>query len=229
MQGDSSQVVRVALDLGRSTSAPFNVRQMERDILYAFRETFNPGTGKGELGRAMLRMLHIFGANGIDVGRDYALVAKAVVSIEEAGSQLDPDFDLRECFRPAVQKLVRERRDPRQILKTLRQSLLSGVGRVQDLPAELGRVLRLFEQGGATINFQHRGLEDLDDSINDASNKLTLSVIIGSLIIGSSLIVTTGIEPHLFGYPVLGIIGYVLSALLGVWVVVDILRRGGRR
>jgi ubiquinone biosynthesis protein len=89
--------------------------------------------------------------------------------------------------------------------------------------------LRLFEQGGATINFQHRGLEDLDDAINDASNKITLSVIIGSLIIGSSLIIHTGMEPHLFGYPVLGIVGYLLSALLGVWVVFDILRGGGRR
>lgn len=229
MRGDSGQVVTVAMDLGRSSTKPFSARRMERDILYALRETFNPGTGQAELGRAMLRLLHIFGANGIDVGRDYALVAKAVVSIEEAGSQLDPEFDLRECFRPAVEELIRERRNPREILRQLRQTLTSGVGRIQELPGELGRVLRLFEQGGATINFQHRGLEDLDEAINDASNKITLSVIIGSLIIGSSLIVHTGMEPHLFGYPVLGLVGYLLSALLGVWVVFDILRGGGRR
>jgi ubiquinone biosynthesis protein len=49
------------------------------------------------------------------------------------------------------------------------------------------------------------------------------------LIIGSSLIIHTGMEPHLFGYPVLGIVGYLLSALLGVWVVFDILSGGGRR
>jgi ubiquinone biosynthesis protein len=90
-------------------------------------------------------------------------------------------------------------------------------------------VLRLLEEGGTTINFQHRGLEDLDDAINDASNKVTLGVIIGSLIIGSSLILTTGVGPQLAGYPAIGLLGYLLSALLGIWVIFDILHRGRRR
>ena len=51
-------------------------------------------------------------------------------------------------------------------------------------------------------------------------------MIIGALIIGSSQIVTTGIRPYLFGYPALGIIGYLLSALLGLWVIWDIFRHG---
>ncbi len=54
-------------------------------------------------------------------------------------------------------------------------------------------------------------------------------MIIGSLIIGSSLIVTTGIQPHLLGYPALGIIGYLLSALLGFYVIWDIIRHGRHR
>lgn len=229
LQGDSAQVVRVANDLGRVAGSRMDTRQMEREILYALRETFNPATGVGEIGRAMLRLLHIFGKNGIEVARDYALVAKAILSVEESGSALDPDFNLRACFKPAVDALVRERRDPRNIWRALRQSLASSIGRIQELPAELHRVLRMLEEGSATINFQHRGLEDLDDSINDASNKITIGVIIAALIIGSSIIVNTGRGPLLWDFPVLGILGYLLSALLGVWIVIDILRRGRRR
>lgn len=229
LQGDSAQVVRIANDLGRVAGSRIDNRQMEREILHALRETFNPATGEGRIGRAMLRLLHIFGKNGIEIARDYALVAKAVLSIEESGTALDPEFNLRESFKPAVEQLVRERRDPRNIWRSLRRSLSTGIGRIQDLPGELQRVLRLLEEGSATINFHHRGLEDLDDSINDASNKITIGVIIGSLIVGSSLIMTRDIEPKLFGYPVLGVLGYVLSGLLGVWIVIDILRRGRRR
>jgi ubiquinone biosynthesis protein len=228
LQGDATQVVRVANELGRSARTRKDLRHMEREILYALRETFDPGTGRGQIGRALLRLLHIFGENGVDIGRDYALVAKAVLAIEEAGTALDPDFNIRESFKPAVDALVRERRDPRNIFRSFRQGLGSGLGRLQELPGELHRVLRLLEEGGTTINFQHRGLEELDDAINDASNKVTLGVIIGSLVIGSSLILTTGVGPLVFGFPAIGIFGYLLSALLGVWVVVDILR-GGRR
>ena len=76
------------------------------------------------------------------------------------------------------------------------------------------------------MNFQHRGLEGLNEALRAASNRIALGVIIGALIIGSSQIVTTGIRPYLFGYPVLGIIGYLLSALLGLWVIWDIFRHG---
>jgi len=53
-----------------------------------------------------------------------------------------------------------------------------------------------------------------------------LGVIIGSLIIGSSLVVTTGATPRLFGLPALGVVGYLISALLGLRVVWDIIRHG---
>jgi ubiquinone biosynthesis protein len=229
LQGDSAQVVRVAGDLGRPAGGRPDPVIMEPEVLHAIRASFDPETGQGEVGRAMLRLLHIFGAHGIEVSRDYALVAKAVLSIEEAGRQLDPDFDLQANFRPVLEAVVRERRDPRRIWRSVRRSVLGGLGRVQDLPAELQRLLRMLQAGQVTLNFQHRGLEKLDDSVSDASNKMTVGMIIASLIIGSSLIVTTRVPPLLFGYPALGIIGYLLSALLGVWVVIDILRRSRRR
>lgn len=229
LDGDAAQVMRVATELGRVGGSRLDTRQMEREILHAMRDTFDPVTGRGQIGRAMLRLLHIFGANGIEVAQDYALVAKAVFTVEEAGNMLDPAFSLRACFQPAIDELVRERRNPREVWRRLRQSVTAGVGRLQDLPAELQRVLRLLEEGGTTINFHHRGLDRLDETINDASNKITISVIIGSLIIGSSLIVRANVWPKWNDYPVLGIVGYILSGVLGLWVVFDILRRGRRR
>jgi ubiquinone biosynthesis protein len=229
LSGDSAQVVRLGAELGRAAPGRRDSRRMEREILYALRETYDPATGKGQIGRALLRLMHIFGENGIEIARDYALVAKAVLAIEEAGTQLDPAFSLRESFQPALDALIRERRDPRQLWRALRQSIGSGFGRLQELPGEMQRVLRMLEEGSATINFQHRGLEDLDDSINDASNKLTLAIIIGSLLIGSSLIMRLDVEPKLWDYPALGILGYLLSAMFGVWVIIDILRGGRKR
>ena len=41
---------------------------------------------------------------------------------------------------------------------------------------------------------------------------------------GSSMIITTGIGPHIFGFPALGVIGYIMSVLLGIWLIITILR-----
>ena len=71
-----------------------------------------------------------------------------------------------------------------------------------------------------------RELDFLHEAMKVAANRIALGVIIGSLIIGSSLVIITGIQPHLFGYPALGIVGYLLSAVLGLYVVWDIIRHG---
>jgi ubiquinone biosynthesis protein len=44
------------------------------------------------------------------------------------------------------------------------------------------------------------------------------------MIIGSSMIITTGIGPFLFGFPALGVIGYIISGLLGLWLIFNIIR-----
>jgi ubiquinone biosynthesis protein len=53
---------------------------------------------------------------------------------------------------------------------------------------------------------------------------LTLGIVTAAIIIGSSMIITTGIGPLWFGYSALGIIGYSASALFGIWIVVNIFR-----
>jgi len=180
---------------------------MEKEITLALREELNFSINHLELGRAMLKLLFIFSQHGIPLSRDYSLMAKAVLSIEEVGRSLDPKFDLRQQAKPVLRELFRERNNPRTLLRRSRELIRSTLSSLQDLPAELHRLIRRLEHDNLTIKLEHRGLEDHDIAMKIAANRITLGVVIGALIIGSSLIVTTGIQPHLFGYPALGIIG----------------------
>lgn len=50
------------------------------------------------------------------------------------------------------------------------------------------------------------------------------NLLISAMIIGSSMIITTGVEPFLFGFPALGVIGYLISAVFGLWLIFIIIR-----
>ena len=228
VEGDAESIVRIAGELA-PPGARTDLRAMEKDVTLALREELNFAMGRQEIGRAMLRLLYVFGVNGIPLSRDYSLMAKGVLAIEEVGRVLDPDFDLRQHARPVLHQLNRERTGPRAMARRSREFLRSALGNLQELPSELQRLVRRLEHDDFTINFQHRGLEEIDDALKAAANRITLGVVSGSLIIGSSLIVTTGIRPYLFGYPALGIVGYLLSAIVGFYVIWDIFRRGGHR
>jgi len=222
---DAEQIVQIAANLG-SPSGRADLRAMERDVTLALREDFNLAVGRPQIGRAMLKLLFIFGRNGINITRDYSLMAKAVLSIEEVGRTLDPGFDLRAHARPVLAELRKERTGPRALARDTRVLLRSVLTGLQELPGELYRIVRRIEHDDLTIRFRHEGLENLDDALKTASNRITLGVIIGSLIVGSSLIITTQIPPYLFGHSAFGIIGYLLSALLGLYVIYDIVRHG---
>ncbi|MBW7895271.1 MAG: AarF/ABC1/UbiB kinase family protein [Opitutaceae bacterium] len=225
VEQDAARIVQIAAELAPVDSRP-DLRAMEKEVTLALREELNFAIGHQQIGRALLKLLFIFSQHGIPLSRDYSFMAKAVLSIEEVGRGLDPDFDLRRHAKSVLREVYRERNSPRTMLRRSREILRSVLNSLQDLPAELHRLVRRLEHDNLTINLHHRGLEDHDYAMKVAANRITLGVIVGSLIIGSSLIVTTGIQPHLFGYPALGIIGYLLSAILGLYVVWDIIRHG---
>jgi len=222
---DAERIVQIATNLARPDAKPGEINVMEKEVTIALREELNFALGRQELGRAMIKLLNIFGRHGISLSEDYTLMAKAVLSIEEIGRALDPDFDLREHAKPVLTELYRTETGPKAVTRRLRDMLRDTAEGLRDLPMELRRLVRRLEHDDFTINFQHRGLEQMDTSMKTAANRLTLGVIIGALIIGSSMLVTTGIHPLLFGYPALGIVGYLISALLGLYVVWNIIRK----
>lgn len=223
IQGNPERVVRTAVNLADSGIA-VDERTMEQEVMVAMREHYDPETGIGNIGRAILQLLYIFGRNGIDLARDYSLTAKAILCVEEMGASLDSDFNLKASFEPVLLDLMKERRNPARLLRDAKNTAMQGMQYLQSLPSELRQILKKIEKDSLKVNLQHKGLDELEYTISDASNKITLGIIIGCLIVGSSLVITTDIPPLLFEIPVIGWIGYVMSMLLGIWVAIDIIR-----
>jgi ubiquinone biosynthesis protein len=225
VEQDAERIVQIADGLSAPESRP-DLRVMEKEITLALREELNFTLGRQQLGRAMLKLLFIFGRHGIRLSRDYSLMAKAILAIEEVGRALDPQFDLRTQADPVLRQLAKERIGPPALWRHARDFLRGGFSSLQEMPDQLRRLARRLENNNLTLNLHHDGLDEMEKALQNSANRIALGVIIGSLIIGSSLIVTTHIPPYLFGYPILGIVGYLLSAILGLYVVWDIIRYG---
>jgi ubiquinone biosynthesis protein len=58
------------------------------------------------------------------------------------------------------------------------------------------------------------------------SNRISFSIVIAALIIGSALIVISNIPPLFHGISMIGIIGFLAAAIMGIWLLVAILKKG---
>jgi ubiquinone biosynthesis protein len=177
------------------------------------------------LGTVGLELLYFFGMNGIEVSSDYALLTKSILCVEETARVLDPDFEIQEVARPYLMKLNSERWSLEGIQRQLLFPLVNMMRSLQRIPENAQRILQRVEEEELQINFHHTGTEKLQETFNASMNRLTVGIILGSLLVGSSLVITTGVKPLLFGYPVLGIIGFLVSGLLGMYIVVSTIRK----
>jgi len=92
--------------------------------------------------------------------------------------------------------------------------------------AAIYRALKKMEEGIFKLELQHRGLENLINALDKATNRLSYSLILVAIIIGSSLIMQTEKGPQFMGFPVIGVIGFLISGILGLGLVIMILRSG---
>jgi len=156
VEQDAEQVVQIAANLAPA-DALLDLRVMEKEVTLALREELNFAIGRQQLGRAMLKLLFIFGRHGIPLSRDYSLMAKAVLAIEEVGRTLDPGFDLREQAGPILREVRRERVGPHSLVRHAREFVRTSFAVLQDLPGELHRLVRRIEHDNLTRTGQARG------------------------------------------------------------------------
>jgi ubiquinone biosynthesis protein len=154
------------------------------------------------------------------------LLGKALVTFEEVARMLDPSYDFITEIVPFVRKLYMRRFTPSSILKDILGGLYDLKSFFRIFPFELKRIAQKLRKGEMSFVFQHKGLEKLILEMERSSNRVSFSLIIAAIIVGSSLIMRIEIQPRLFGYPMFGILGYVFAGILGIWLVIAILRSG---
>jgi len=171
-------------------------------------------------------ILEIMVRHNLALPANLVLMIKALSIIETTGRQLYPDFDMLSAAKPFIQKLLRKKFAPQELLKKSSIIFQESIELIEQLPQDLIDILRKIKEGKLKFGFEHQGLEKLTQEIDRSSNRLSFSLIIASLIIGSSLILQQRVGPFIFGYPILGIIGYLLASFLGLGLIISILKSG---
>lgn len=157
---------------------------------------------------------------------DLAIMGRTLLVSEGVGRMLYPEFRIIETARPYARKLMLQRFDPTKQVRELSKAVAEAAALFKRLPSDLSEILSKIKKGDLAVRFEHRGLERLIGELDRSSNRLSFAVVIAALIIGSSLIFQTGVGPTLFGYPVVGLVGFLLASILGVWLLIGILRAG---
>jgi ubiquinone biosynthesis protein len=96
-----------------------------------------------------------------------------------------------------------------------------------DLPYQIHDTLEQVRDGQIEVGFVHKGLDDLLAKLDTLFNRLVIALVVVGGLIGSSLIgIFAKTGPHVLGLHVVAAFGFIMSAVLGVWLLWSVVRSG---
>ena len=175
--------------------------------------------GRADVSRVIEQLTNTLRRHRMELAPRFSLLLKALATIESTGHALNPELNMVPILQPYVEEVIRDRFSPRQLAEDAQQNAVQMLRLGREVPREVQQLLGMLRRGRLRIQLNHEGLNHLANVTDRASNRLTFSVIAGSIIVGSSMLLAADIGL----YPI-GLAGYSVAGVLGLALLISILR-----
>jgi ubiquinone biosynthesis protein len=222
---DASKVALVLLQLTDWEEEP-DSRAFEVDVTdFMAYHLFRP-LKDVRIGKLLHHLLELAARHRLRIPPNIFLMLKSLTTVEGVARMLDPDFDLFGKAAPYIRSVLLDRYSPQRLSADAFQMTADLIKFTRRFPQDLLDIARQVRRQQLCLKIEDRGLERTLSTHDQISNRLSFSIIIAALIVGSALIVISEIPPMFYGISLIGIIGFTAAALMGIWLLVAILRKG---
>lgn len=183
--------------------------------------------GSLPFGMIVTQTFDLFRSNYVLPPAHFTLMLKSLATIESFARSLDPQFNIMEALKPYARRATLREFEPKVVLDHMRRAFEDAGDLAMRLPEDLNAILSKFRHGTFKVHVHHEHLENLSKTVDRSSNRMSFALIIAALLVASSLLVPQdGTVLGLFSLQTMGIIGYVMAAVIGVWLLISIVRSG---
>jgi ubiquinone biosynthesis protein len=224
-KGDTKLYIELLRDLG-SIGDEVDIQSLKMDIDHLLYKYYGRSIKQLDTAAILQEMIGMLRKHQVRVPSNVALLSKGAMTVEGFGALMDPNMNMTEIAEPFARKAMKKRFQLRNIAGGAYSDIYNWSRVMRRAPLKISHILDVAEKGYLKLRFDPHGFDRIVAELDAASNRLAFSLIISAIIVGSSLIIQTGLEPHIWGMPMLGVIGFVMAGLLGMWLVVYILRTG---
>lgn len=222
---DSKKFAEEILNIG--TAPPnLNRRVFIQDIDRALRQYYDMPTGEMHLGELLKLSLDITINHKIVLPSNFAMLVKVFITVEGVTRQLDPSYNFTEAARPFLTRALKKEfsweESSTELFRTLTEIRTLAIS----LPSRISTLLDKAVDGTFSIEFKHMGLKDVSNKFDKAVNRLSFSLLVSALIVGSSIVIQSQVGPRIHGYPFIGVAGFLIAGFFCLWLLISFIRAG---
>lgn len=182
-----------------------------------------------DIGSFLNALISMAQKDGVELPGTVTMLARSLVTLEGVAHDLLPETSIVEIIQSHVRAHVSGEELARREARRLADETVAATHSLLGAAGEAKLAMRMLTRGQLRVNLDMPGTMDPLEDLARIANRLTLSVIVAGLFIGSSVVYYARIQPVIFGIPIIGFVGYLAAFVLGVWVALDIIGESRRR
>ena len=149
------------------------------------------------------------------------LLIKSLIVLEGVARNLDKSLKIIEHIKPFALRYVKDRLKPDNIFKQSKNLILDYSKVLKNIPSDLSDFIEMVKKGSVKVQLEHKKLDVLSSTLDGLADRLSYSIVLASLIISSAFILSAKIPPLIHGVSIIGVIGFVISGIMGFIMIIS--------
>ena len=222
-EGRSDDVVVHALQISQRTPA-FDEPGFTRAVADLVATQQNRTLEQIQVGRIVFAMLQVAGRHGVILPPELGMLGRALLSLDQVAMALDPEFNPNEAIRDSAAEIVKRRIAQSVSPGRLFQNLLEVKEFAERMPGRVNRILDSLANNQLEIRVHAIDENKLLSGFQKIANRITLGLLMASLIIGAAMLLQIPTTFRVLGYPGLAMIFFFLAAVGAGGLMIQIMR-----
>lgn len=201
-----------------------NIRRLKEDLLFLISHYYDIPLKKINMSEIIKEFMRIIYENHIKLPAQFTVLIKALITVEGTGRLLNPSFSISTILKDFSRDIIKHRFNLKEMFSNLNDFTQDIIYDLTILPKQLRNIIKILDKNQIKITLEEINIRNFEQELNRTSNRLSLSLIVSSLIIGASLALNLDSSSEVLGIPTISFIGYFIAAVLGIITLISIFR-----
>ncbi|MDM8163119.1 ABC1 kinase family protein [Collinsella intestinalis] len=177
-----------------------------------------------DIGKFLTALINLARKNDVELPSVVTMFARGTVTLEGLLTEYLPDVNMIEIITAHIKREKSSYARARELAGDLARSSVRATKGTLEAAEHLGLASRMLTRGQLKLNTEVIGSEEVLRRVGTIVDRLSMSMVIAGLFIGSSVVYYARIEPVIFGIPVIGFLGYLAALVLALMLGREIWR-----
>ncbi|MDK2564677.1 AarF/UbiB family protein [Romboutsia sedimentorum] len=202
---------------------------IRQDLLYLIHYYYDVPLEKISITDILNEVFRFLRKYKISIPAQLLTLAKTIITLEGTGRELNPDFSLSSMGHEFMKYYYVNKFNPQRVFMSSKHIAEEMLLDIKTIPKQMRVILRNIEKNNIKMQIEDVKFVSLEEKITDLTTQISLSLVLASIVVGSSLIIASPNINNNVWIRLTAFSGFFISFIIGLLLVIKIIRSQYRK